>query len=128
MKSDGSTGKSKIIIIAIVAVIICGIIAGIVLYPRLKNDSTKDDILYNKIVVRVSDERILQNKEYTVDEFPGLDIERIFIRKNNEINIYLNTTSYEDMEKAMMNLKNNPIVDGFSITGLFAKDVYNSKR
>ena len=128
MKSDESTGKvKKIIIIVIVAVIICGIIAGIVLYPKLNNNTTKDDILYNKITVFVNDERVSQTKEYTADEFPGLDIEKIvpYYNDDNKIAIYLNTTSYEDMEKAMISLRNNPIVDGFYIGELFTKDTDN---
>ncbi len=128
MKSDESTGKvKKIIIIVIVAVIICGIIAGIVLYPKLNNNTTKDDILYNKITVFVNDERVSQTKEYTADEFPGLDIEKIvpYYNDDNKITIYLNTTSYEDMEKAMISLRNNPIVYGFNIDELFTKDTDN---
>ena len=127
MKSEKSIGKGKIIIIAIVAVIICVVIAGIVLYLKLNNNTTKDDILYNKIMVTINDESASQNKEYMTDEFPGLDIEKIvpYYNDDNKITIYLNTTSYEDMEKAMISLRNNPIVYGFNIDELFTKDTDN---
>ncbi len=127
MKSEKSIGKGKIIIIAIVAVIICVVIAGIVLYLKLNNNTTKDGILYNKIMVTINDERASQNKEYMTDEFPGLDIEKIvpYYNDDNKITIYLNTTSYEDMEKAMISLRNNPIVYGFNIDELFTKDTDN---
>ena len=61
------------------------------------------------------------------DEFPGLDIEKIvpYYNDDNKIAIYLNTTSYEDMEKAMISLRNNPIVYGFNIDELFTKDTDN---
>ena len=124
MKSEESIGKGKkIIIIVIVAVIICVVIAGIVIYPRLKSDSTKDKILYNKIVARINSKKYLSR--YTANEFPGLDIETIVSKAPNELDIYLNTTSYKDMEKAMISLKNNPYIDSYSIEELFDKDVYN---
>ncbi len=77
MKSDESTNKSKVLIVVIVAVIICVIISIAVLYTKSKiNSDKKDDILYNKITVTIKDERSSLDKEYTADEFPGLDIEK----------------------------------------------------
>ncbi len=72
--------------------------------------------------VSISKERSDQNKAYTMDEFPELDdIDRIRLVKvydTDELYIYVNTNTLDEILEAEKKLKKNPIVKSVYAIGV----------